>query len=84
VPDDLRSPIKHHLVLHKRDPERRVTRFYSLMIERDRFGTVRLGRNWRRIGTKGQEMVEIQANETEAGTAEALAQAKRRRGCQAL
>jgi predicted DNA-binding WGR domain protein len=85
MPDDLRSPIKHHLVLHKRDPERRVARFYSLMIERDLFGTVRLERNWGRIGTNGQEMVEVFASEVEAGEAlEALAQAKRRRGYQDL
>lgn len=29
-PDDLRSPIKHHLVLHKRDPEDGIARVYSL------------------------------------------------------
>jgi predicted DNA-binding WGR domain protein len=81
MPDELRSPIKHHLVLHRRAPERRVARFYSLMIERDLFGTVRLVRNWGRIGTKGQELVEIHADEIEAGKAlEALAQLKRRRG----
>ena len=85
MPDDIRSPIKHHLVLHKRDPERRVARFYSLMIERDLFGTVRLVRNWGRIGTKGQELVEIHEDETKAGQAlEAVARAKRRRGYQDL
>jgi predicted DNA-binding WGR domain protein len=55
------------------------------MIERDLFGTVRLVRNWGRIGTNGQEMVEVFASEVEAGEAlEALAQAKRRRGYQDL
>jgi hypothetical protein len=44
MPDE-RSPIRHHLVLHRRDPERHLARFYSLMIERDLFGTVRLVRN---------------------------------------
>jgi predicted DNA-binding WGR domain protein len=39
-------------------------RFYSLMIERDLIGTVRLVRNWGRIGTKGQELVDIHADET--------------------
>ena len=63
MPDDLRSPIKHHLVLHRIDPEQGIRRFYCLMIERDLFGTVRLVRNWGRIGTNGQEMVEIYANE---------------------
>ena len=74
-------PIKHHLVLHRIDPEQGIRRFYSLMIERDLFGTVRLVRNWGRIGTNGQELVEIHADELEAGQAlEAVARAKRRRG----
>jgi predicted DNA-binding WGR domain protein len=42
---------------------------------------VRLVRNWGRIGTKGQEMVEVFAAVDEAGQAlEAIARAKRRRG----
>jgi predicted DNA-binding WGR domain protein len=81
MPDELRSPIKHHLVLHRRNPEQRVARFYSLMIERDLFGGVVLVRNWGRIGTYGQELVEVFATELEAGKAlEALAAAKRRWG----
>jgi predicted DNA-binding WGR domain protein len=81
MPDDLRSPIQHHLVLHRRDPEQGTARFYSLMIERDLFGTVRLVRNWGRIGTNGKEMVEMFSSELEAGQAlEALAAVKRRRG----
>ncbi|WP_201865278.1 WGR domain-containing protein [Microvirga soli] len=81
MPDELRSPIKHHLVLHRIDPEQGIRRFYSLMIERDLFGTVRLVRHWGRIGTNGQELVEIHADEIAAGQAlEALAQVKRRRG----
>jgi predicted DNA-binding WGR domain protein len=51
VPDELRSPIKHHLVLHRIDPEQGIRHFYSLMIERDLFGTVRLVRNWGRISS---------------------------------
>jgi predicted DNA-binding WGR domain protein len=54
MPDELRSPSKHHLVLHRIDPEQGVRRFYSLMIERDLFGTVCLVCNWGRIGTPGQ------------------------------
>lgn len=80
MPDD-RSPIRHHLVLHRREPERGVARFYSLMIERDLFGAVRLVRNWGRIGTNGRELVEDYGSEIEAGEAlEALAATKRRRG----
>ncbi len=78
---DTRSPVQHHLVLHRIDPEQSVARFYSLMIERDLFGRVVLVRNWGRIGTNGRELVEEFAGELEAGRAlEAAAQAKRRRG----
>ena len=81
MPDELRSSVKHHLVLHWIDPEQGVRRFYSLMIERDLFGTIRLVRNWGRIGTNGQELVEVFATEVEASRAlEAVAAAKRRRG----
>jgi predicted DNA-binding WGR domain protein len=80
MPDDLRSPIKHHLVLHRIDLEQGIRRFYALMIERDLFGTVRLARNWGRIGTNGQELVEVFADEIAAGQGlEALAFVKRRR-----
>ncbi len=81
MPDELRSPIQHHLVLHRIDPEQGVRRFYSLMIERDLFGTIRLVRNWGRIGTNGQVLVETFDSEIEAGEAlEAIARAKRQRG----
>ncbi|HEX2135604.1 MAG TPA: WGR domain-containing protein [Microvirga sp.] len=66
MPDEC-SPIQHHLVLHRRPPEQGIARFYSLMIERDLFGTVRLVRNWGRIRTSGQELVEVFASEIEAG-----------------
>jgi predicted DNA-binding WGR domain protein len=82
---DARSPVQHHLVLHRIDPGQGVARFYSLMIERDLFGRVVLVRNWGRIGTHGRELVEEFAGEIEAGQAlEAVAQAKRRRGYQDL
>jgi predicted DNA-binding WGR domain protein len=55
------------------------------MIDRDLFGTVRLVRNWGRIGTPGQVTATDFPNEAEAGKAlEALAQAKRRQGYQDL
>ena len=72
MPDELRSPIKHHLVLHRINPEQGVRRFYSLMIERDLFGRVVLVRNWGRIGTNGRELVEEFPCEIEAGQALAL------------
>ena len=68
-------------MLHRIDPEQGIQRFYSLMIERDMFGTIRLVRNWGRIGTTGQELVEIHTDEIAAGQAlEAVAQVKRRWG----
>jgi predicted DNA-binding WGR domain protein len=82
---DIRSPIQHALVLHRIDPDRHVARFYSLMIERDLFGTITLVRSWGRIGTGGRERVEVFDTVDEAGQAlEALARVKRRRGYQDL
>ncbi len=59
-----------------------MARFYSLMIERDLFGTIRLVRQWGRIGSmQGRELAQDFATEEEAGAAlERLAAAKRRRG----
>jgi predicted DNA-binding WGR domain protein len=57
------SPIKHYLVLHRRDPEQGVARFYSLMIERDLFGRVVLVRNRGRIGMNRQQRVNVFAGE---------------------
>jgi predicted DNA-binding WGR domain protein len=76
-----RSPVQHQMVLHRIDPEQGIRHFYSLMIERHLFGTVRLVRNWGRIGTNGQDLVEVFDSEEAAGQAlEALAAAKRLRG----
>jgi predicted DNA-binding WGR domain protein len=85
MPDELRSPIKHHLALHRIDPVQGVRRFYSLMIERDLFGIIRLVCHWGRVGMLGREMVTEFPTVTEAGEAlEALAEAKRRQGYQDL
>ena len=78
---DARSPIRHHLVLYRRDPEQGRARFFSLMIERDLFGTIRLVRNWGYVGSKGQEKVDIYPDE--AGAAQALdgwAETQRQKG----
>jgi hypothetical protein len=62
---DKPSSIQHHLTLHRISPEQDVRRVYSLMIERDLFGTVRLVRNGadrhQRAGAN-----EIHADEIEA------------------
>ncbi len=41
MPDPL-SPIQRTVMLRRIDPEHGMARFYSLMIERDLLGTVRL------------------------------------------
>lgn len=68
---DARSPVRHHLVLYRRDLEQGQARFFSLMIERDLFGTIRLVRNWGAVGFKGQEKVDIYPDG--AAAAQALA-----------
>jgi predicted DNA-binding WGR domain protein len=78
---DARSPIRHHLVLYRRDPEQGRARFFSLMIERDLFGTIRLVRNWGAVGSKGQEKVDIYQDEAAAAQALAgLAETQRQKG----
>src|SRR5690242_5321543 len=78
---DASSPIRHHLVLYRRGPEQGRARFFSLMIERDLFGTIRLVRNWSLVESKGQQKVEVFSNETEAAKAlERWAENQRRNG----
>jgi predicted DNA-binding WGR domain protein len=62
---DARSPIRHHLLLYRRDPEQLRARFVSLMIERDLLGTIRLVRNWGPVRSKGREQAEIFPEEAE-------------------
>ena len=81
MPDPL-SPIQHVIMLCRIDPERSMARYYSLMIERDLFGTVRLVRQWGRIGAlQGRELAQdFQTEEEAAAALERLAAVKRRRG----
>jgi hypothetical protein len=59
---DKPSSIQHQLTLHRISPEQSVRLFYSLMIERDLFGTVRNGADrHQRAGAN-----EIHADEIEA------------------
>jgi predicted DNA-binding WGR domain protein len=68
-------------VLYRREPEQGRAHFFSLMVERDLFGTIRLVRNWGLVGSKGQEKVEIFPGETEAAQSlEVWAEAQRKRG----
>ena len=85
MPDPL-SRTQRTVMLRRIDPEHSMARFYSLMIERDLFGTVRLVRHWGRIdAVQGRELAQDFATEEEAVEAlERLAAAKRRRGYQDL
>ncbi len=81
IPNPL-SPIQRTVMLRRIDPEHGMARYYSLMIERDLFGTVRLVRHWGRIGARqGRELAQDFPTEEEAVEAlERLTAAKRRRG----
>jgi len=68
-------------VLHRIDPEQGTRRFYSLMIERDLFGQIRLVRAWGNIGANGRELAEHYPSEDAAGQAlQVAAEGLRRRG----
>ena len=80
MPDE-HSPVRHILALRRIDPEQNLSRFYTLVIERDLFGQVVLVRSWGRIGARGREIVEPYLDELEAGSALGrIAARKRRRG----
>lgn len=46
------------LVLHRIDSTRNIARFYALSIQPTLFGDTALVRNWGRIGTRGQAMMQ--------------------------
>ncbi|MEO4001829.1 WGR domain-containing protein [Mesorhizobium sp. CAU 1732] len=67
--------------LERIDPEQNMRRFYSLVIQPTLFGDVSLIRNWGRIGTNGQSMMEtFDRPENADGAFTRLARTKRRRG----
>jgi predicted DNA-binding WGR domain protein len=72
---------RHPLHLRRIDPARNMRRFYLLSIQPTLFGGVSLIRNWGRIGTNGQTMMQTFDDSTDAGDALGrLERAKRRRG----
>lgn len=67
--------------LHRIDPTQNMRRFYSLAIQPTLFGGASVVRNWGRIGTYGQTMMETFDDVDEAAAALArLERVKRRRG----
>ncbi|MER9313249.1 WGR domain-containing protein [Mesorhizobium australicum] len=65
------------LVLHRIDPARNMARFYALSVEPTLFGGTALIRNWGRIGTRGQAMMQTFDEGSQA--AEALIRLERRK-----
>lgn len=64
-------------------PQRNERRFYCMEISRDLFGKILLMRRWGRIGTDGQQRLDLYPDPHAALQALAqLAAAKRRRGYQ--
>ncbi|WP_028152397.1 WGR domain-containing protein [Bradyrhizobium japonicum] len=73
------------LHLRRIDTTRNMRRFYLLSIQPTLFGGVSLIRNWGRIGTNGQTMVQTFDGSDEAGDAFGrLERAKRKRGYAAV
>jgi len=67
--------------LRRIDPSRNMRRFYTLAIQPTLFGGATVIRNWGRIGTNGQSMMETYDQPEEAeGAFSRLARTKRRRG----
>ena len=67
--------------LRRIDPSRNMRRFYKLAVQPTLFGGASVIRNWGRIGTNGQSMMETFDSNGDAATASIrLERAKRRRG----
>jgi predicted DNA-binding WGR domain protein len=75
------KPDPRPLHLRRVDATRNMRLFYVLCIQPTLFGEVSLIRNWGRIGTHGQTMVQTFAGDAEAGEAFGqIERAKRQRG----
>jgi predicted DNA-binding WGR domain protein len=71
----------HYLVLHRRDPNCNMARYYVLSIEPSLFGDAALIREWGRLGRPSQRRVELYENRSCAAEAlETWLQRKRRCG----
>jgi predicted DNA-binding WGR domain protein len=71
----------YHLYVERIAPEKNMARFYALAVQPTLFGEVSLVRAWGRIGRRGQQMVHLFDNESQAVSLflEVLRE-KRRRG----
>lgn len=76
----MRTPLDD-IHLHRVDPAINMRRFYSLSLQPNLFGGVSVIRNWGRIGTNGQAMIETFDEPEEAHRAlKRLEAMKKRRG----
>ena len=67
--------------LRRINPDQNMWRFYSLAIQQTLFGGASLVRDWGRIGSRGQSMMETFDTSADAGVAMArLERSKKRRG----
>lgn len=60
------TQLNYHLHVQRIDAARNMARYYRLAIESTLFGNVALVRNWGRIGTRGQERVDLFDTEKQA------------------
>ncbi|MBC9877633.1 WGR domain-containing protein [Bradyrhizobium sp. INPA01-394B] len=75
------NEVPEQLHLHRVEPARNMRRFYALALQPTLFGGASVIRNWGRIGTTGQSMMETFDQPEEASVALGqLERAKRRRG----
>jgi len=79
---DMASEDPEQLHLHRIDPDLNMRRFYALALQPTLFGGASLIRNWGRIGTNGQSMMET-FDEPEEATA-ALAGSSVQKGAAAI
>lgn len=56
----------YHLYVERIAPEKNMARFYALAVQPTLFGEVSVVRAWGRIGTRGQQIIHLFDNETEA------------------
>ncbi len=71
----------YHLYVERVDPDRNMARFYTLAIQPTLFGGASVIRNWGRIGSNGQTMMETFDSQEDADTAlSRLERTKRKRG----
>ncbi|QND62345.1 WGR domain-containing protein (plasmid) [Mesorhizobium sp. AR07] len=75
------KPVTEPLHLRRIDPARNMSRFYVLSIQPTLFGGASLVRNWGRIGTNGQVMMETFDERADSDEAfSRLERRKRKRG----